>query len=63
MIPEIKIPTVHDIQQAYREGEFAVMLLFFDWAIDVMEVIDHIRKKLNEMYTFVNMDVDENQDI
>ena len=63
MIPNINIPTVGDIQQAYQEGEFAVIILFFDWALDVIGVIDHIRKKLNELYTFVNMDDNENQDI
>lgn len=63
MIPKINIPAVHDIQQTYQEGELAVMILFLDWAIDVMGVIDHIRKKLNELYTFVNMDDNENQDI
>lgn len=60
MIPKINIPTVGDIQQAYQEGEFAVIILFFDWAIDVIGVIDYISKKLNELYTAVNQDVDGN---
>lgn len=60
MIPKINIPTVGDIQQAYQEGEFAVMILFLDWAIDVIGVIGYIRSKLDELYTSVNQDVDGN---
>jgi hypothetical protein len=62
MIPKVKTPTVRDIQQAYLEGEIAVMILFFNWATDVIEVINYMRNKLIELNTAVHMDVNKYKD-